>query len=479
MNRAAPVMAAAERLSRGDDDMNDPTAPGNSAASRDIAYLLHPYTNLRRHESDGPLVITAGKGVYVYDEAGKEYLEGMAGLWSASLGFGEARLADAALRQMRKLPFYHAFAHKSHDAAIDLAERLIGMMPVKMSKVFFNNSGSEANDTAVKFVWYYNNALGRPRKKKIIARIKGYHGVTVASASLTGLPNNHLDFDLPIANVRHADCPHYYRLGKPGESEEDFATRMAESLEALIQREGPDTVAAFIAEPIQGAGGVILPPKTYFEKIQPILKRYDILLIADEVICGFARTGNMFGCETYGIRPDIITVAKALSASYLPISATLISEELYDAFKRESDKIGVFAHGYTYSGHPVCAAVALETLKIYEERDILSHVRKMAPLFQDGLRNFAKHPLVGEVRGIGLVAGIELVADKAAKTPFDPKRGVGPLLAARAQEHGLIVRALADNIALCPPLIITAEEIATLLARFGKALDETAERIAA
>ena len=448
-------------------------ARGNSAASRDIATVLHPYTHLRKHESDGPLVITGGKGVYVQDEAGKSYIEGLAGLWCTSLGFGEERLVDAAAAQMRKLPYYHVFAHKSHDVGIDLAERLLAMMPVKMSKVFFNNSGSEANDTAVKMVWYYNNALGRHRKKKIIARIKGYHGVTVAAASLTGLPNNHLDFDLPIANIRHADCPHFYRYGKTGESEEAFATRMAESLEAQIQREGPDTVAAFIAEPIMGAGGVIVPPKTYFAKIQAVLKKYDVLMIADEVICGFGRTGKMFGSETFGIKPDIMTMAKALSSAYLPISATIISEALYQAFLSQSDKIGTFAHGYTYSGHPVCAAVALETLKIYEERNILEHVRKVAPRFQDGLRRFESHPLIGEVRGIGLIAGIELVQDKASKQSFDPKAGIGAHLAQRAQEHGLIIRAMGDNIGVCPPLIISDSEIDELLARLGKALDDT------
>src|SRR5215469_1654120 len=447
---------------------------GNSAASRDIAFQLHPYTNLKKHESEGPLVITEGKGVYVYDESGKEYLEGLAGLWCAALGFGEERLVDAATRQLKKLPYYHVFNHKSHDASVELAERLIALMPVKMSKVFFNNSGSEANDTAVKMVWYYNNARGRPRKKKIIARMRGYHGVTIASASLTGLPANHRDFDLPIANVRHADCPHHYRYAKARESEEDFATRLAESLDAQILREDPDTVAAFIAEPVMGAGGVIVPPRTYFEKIQQVLKKHDVLLIADEVICGFGRTGNMFGTETFGLKPDIITMAKALSSAYLPISATVVNEELYQAFVAQSEKIGTFAHGYTYSAHPVCCAVAVETLKIYEERNILAHVRRVTPRFQEGVRRFAGHPLVGEVRGVGLLAGIELVKDKATKTPFDLKMGVGPTMAARAQENGLICRALMDSMALCPPLVITEKEIDEMLRRFGKALDETA-----
>ena len=445
---------------------------GNSAASRDIAFQLHPYTNLKTHEANGPVVITQGKGIYVTDDQGKTYIEGVAGLWCVALGFGEERLAEAAARQITTLSYYHQFNHKAHDTAIELAERLIGMMPVKMSKVFFNNSGSEANDTAVKLVWYYNNARGLHRKKKIIARMKAYHGVTMAAASLSGLPANHRDFDLPIAQIRYADCPHHYRFAKPGESEEQFATRLAESLEAQILREDPDTVAAFIAEPVMGAGGVIVPPRTYYEKIQPILKKYDVLLIADEVICGFGRTGRMFGMETFGLQPDIVTLAKALSSGYLPISATLISEEIYQALLRQSDKLGVFAHGFTYSGHPVCCAVALETLKIYEERDILGHVRRVAPRFQYGLRRFNDHPLVGEVRGLGLVAGIELVNDKTTKLAFEPALGIGAQFAKYAEEHGLIVRVLGDTIALCPPLIITEPEIDELLLRFGRALGD-------
>ena len=445
----------------------------NSAAARDIAYHLHPYTDLVKHEAEGPLIITGGKGIHVVDESGKSYIEGLAGLWCASLGFGEERLVQAAAAQMRKLPYYHSFAHKTPSVVIDLAERLIKMAPVPMSHAFFANSGSEANDTVVKMVWYYNNALGRPGKKKIISRLKGYHGVTVASASLTGLPNNHRDFDLPIANILHTDCPHHYRFGQPGESEEDFASRLAASLEKLIRDQGSDTIAAFIAEPVQGAGGVIVPPRTYFEKIQPILKKYDILFIADEVICGFGRTGNMFGTETFRLQPDIITVAKALSAAYLPISAVLINQKLYEAIRDNSGRIGTFGHGYTYSGHPVSAAVALETLNIYEERDIVAHVRRVAPDLQRGLRQFAGHPLVGEVRGVGLVAAVELVRDKATRASFDPKLGVGPYLVRRAQEHGLLVRPLVDSIAFCPPLIITEEQISDLTTRFGRALDDT------
>ena len=444
-----------------------------NAARGDIASVVHPYTNLKVHQTQGPLVMTEGDGVFVRDEQGKTYLEGLAGLWCVSLGFSERRLAEAAYRQMLKLPFYHTFAHKATDIGIELAKKLLSIAPVPMSKVFFVNSGSEANDTVVKLVWYYNNALGRPRKKKIISRTKAYHGVTVASASLTGLPNNHRDFDLPIQNILHVDCPHFYRFGLPGETEEAFASRMAESLEQRILTEGADTVAAFIAEPVMGAGGVLLPPATYWEKIQAVLRKYDVLLIADEVICAFGRTGEMWGSTTYGLDPDMITCAKALSSGYLPIGAVMLSEAIYQALVKQSEKIGVFSHGFTYSGHPVASAVALETLRIYEQDDMLSHVRRVAPRMQAALRKFADHPLVGEVRGIGLIGAVELVADKSTRKSFDPAEAVGPFLIKRAHHYGLILRALGDSIAFCPPLIISEVEIDLMFERFALALADT------
>ena len=445
-----------------------------SLAERDVAALAHPYTNLAAHQRTGPLVITRGEGVRVFDEEGRAYIEGLAGLWCTALGFSEPRLVEAAARAMRRLPFYHSFGGKAPAPTIELADRLIALAPVPMSKVLFSNSGSEANDTAIKLVWYYNNALGRSEKKKIIARKRGYHGVTVATASLTGLPANHRDFDLPLDRILHADCPHWWRFADDGESEEDFATRLAENLERLIIREGPDTIAAMFAEPVMGAGGVIVPPASYFAKIQPILKRYDILLIADEVICGFGRTGSRWGSETFGIRPDMLTCAKALSSGYLPISALLVSEPIWQAMLAESEKIGVFGHGFTYSGHPVAAEVALETLAIYEERDILGHVRRVAPVLQDGLRALADHPLVGEARGIGLIGALELAADKRTKEPFAPARGVGAYVSRRAEAHGLITRVIAgDIVAFSPPLIIEPDDIREMLARIARALDDT------
>ncbi|OUS13699.1 aspartate aminotransferase family protein [Rhodospirillales bacterium 47_12_T64] len=451
------------------------SAKPNSIASRDVAYCLHPYTNARAHEEKGPLVISHGKGIEVFDDQGNAYIEAMAGLWSTSLGFGEERLVEAANKQMKELPYYHSFTHKTPIPPVELSEKLLALAPVPMSKVFFANSGSEANDTVVKLVWYYNNAVGRPEKKKIISRVKGYHGVTVASASMTGLPANHTDFDLPIANILHTSCPHYWRFGKEGESEEDFSTRMASDLEEMILAEGPDTIAAFIGEPVMGAGGVIIPPATYWEKIQVVLKKYDVLLIADEVICGFGRTGNAFGSETYDMKPDIISVAKALSSSYLPISAVMISDELYQGIADNSAKIGVLGHGYTYSGHPVCAAVALETLKIYEERDLFAQAADVGEHLQAGLAQFKDHPLVGEVRGVGLIAAVELVQNKDTKASFDPAGKVGTYLNERAIEQGLIIRNMGDAIAFCPPLIITHDEIDQVIARFGVALDQTLE----
>jgi 4-aminobutyrate--pyruvate transaminase len=445
----------------------------NSIEARDVAHVLHPYTNAVIHEKEGPLVISHGDGIYVIDNDGNRYIEGLGGLFCASLGFSEQRLVDAAIRQMQKLPFYHSFGGKSHETAIELAERLIALAPVPMSKVFFASSGSEANDTAVKLVWYYHNAIGKPAKKKIISRIRAYHGVTVASASLTGLPNNHRAFDLPIAGILHTDCPHFYRYANPGETEEEFATRCADSLEQLILREGPDTVGAFFAEPLMASGGCIVPPPTYYEKIQAVLRKYDILLIADEVICGFGRTGNMFGCESFGIEPDMISMAKQLSAAYQPISALMINEKVYRAIASESGAIGTFGHGFTYGGHPVATAVAVETLKIYEERDIVGHVRSIAPAFQAGMRELGKHPLVGEARGMGLIATLEIVRDKATKEAFDPSLGVAAYAGKRAQAHGVITRALGDTVNLCPPMIITAAQIEDMLARIKLSLDDT------
>lgn len=461
-----------------------PTLPAgtpapNSTAARDVAYHLHGFTDLKGHRDNGPLVICRGEGVRVFDEDGRAYIEGMAGLWYAALGFSEPRLAEAARRQMERLPTYHTFSGRVPDVVAELAERLIGLAPPPLSKAFFCNSGSEANDTAIKLIWQVNNLRDRPEKKKIIARRGGYHGVTIAAGSLTGLPFVHGGFDLPIPGFLHTTRPSHYLDGRPDESEEAFASRCAEDLERLIVAEGPDTVAAFFAEPVIGAGGVIVPPATYFAKIQAVLRRHDVLLVADEVICGFGRTGSLWGCQTFGITPDILTTAKALSSGYAPIAAVLISQALYETLLGTSERFGMFGHGFTYGGHPLSAAVALETLKIYEERDLVGHVRAVAPHFQRGLRRFANHPLVGEVRGVGLVGAVQLVRDKAARALFEPKQRVGLYLVGRAQAYGLIIRSMADAIAFSPPLIISEEEINEMLDAFGRALQDTEKWVAA
>jgi len=451
-----------------------PTRALSAAARSDIAHHLHPYTQPRLLEREGPLVITRGDGVYVIDEHGNRYLEGMAGLWCASLGFSEPRLAAAAERQLRVLPYYHAFSGRAPGPVAELAEKLIRWAPVPMARVLFANSGSEGNDTAFKLVRYYHNAIGRPRKKKVISRHKAYHGVTMAAASLTGLPAAHTNFDLPLPGVLHVSAPHHYGLALPGESEAAFVERLVQELEATLLREDPDTIAAFIAEPVQGAGGVIIPPPDYWPRVQALLRRHEILLIADEVITGFGRLGKAFGTQVYGLQPDLITVAKMLTSAYVPMSALYLSDRVYQAVADASAEVGTFGHGYTYSGHPVACAVALETLRIYEDDDVIGHVQRVAPRLQHGLQRLSAHPLVGQARGLGLIGALELAADPGTRKPFDPARGVGAQVVRRAQAHGLIVRALGgDVIAFAPPLVITEAEIDELLAKVTLALDET------
>jgi 4-aminobutyrate--pyruvate transaminase len=441
---------------------------------RDLTALFHPFTNLAQLAQTGPLILERGQGVRVYDAKGKDYIEAMSGLWSTALGWGEAELADVAAEQMRKLSYGHLYAGKSHEPAAALAEVLKELSPFPVGKVFYAASGSEANDSQIKFAWYAANARGQTRKKKIIARDKAYHGSTIASGSLTGLLPVHKSFDLPLDFARHADCPHYYRGAQPGESERDFSDRMAANLDALIQREGPETVAAMIVEPVMGAGGAILPPEGYFDAIGKVLDKYALPLIDDEVITGFGRTGEWFGCAKYGFEPESMSLAKALSSAYLPISAVLLSPEMTEIIDAESRKLGTLGHGFTYGGHPVAAAVALKTIEIYKRRDIVGHVRHVEPLFLKHLAALEAHPLVGEAKGVGLIAGVELVADKASKQAFDPARGVVAMLGRLAEAEGLIVRPLpGERFALCPPLVINEAEIDELFARLNKALDAT------
>jgi 4-aminobutyrate---pyruvate transaminase len=448
--------------------------PLSNFANRDVEALLHPTTNLAAHRTQGPLVIERGEGVHVYDSNGKRYIEGLAGLWCTGLGYGNAELIETAREQMARLSFSHLFGGRSHEPAIALAEKIKAIAPCPTSKVFFTNSGSEANDTQIKLAWYFNNARGQPKRKKLISRNRAYHGTTVATASLSGLAVFHADFDLPMARVLHTDCPHYGKYAEAGESEEDYASRLVRSLEEMIEREGPETIAAFIAEPVMGAGGVLIPPRTYFEKVQAVLARHGIAFIADEVICGFGRTGNWWGSQTYGIAPDTVTMAKAVTSAYVPLGAITVSEEMYGALVEASGKHGVLAHGFTYSGHPLACAVALKTIEIYERIDIVAHVQRVAPIFQLRLKALADHPLVGEARGVGLIGALELMRDKRTKQGFEPKLGVGAKATRFAEEEGLICRAVGgDSVALCPPLIIDGAEINAMFDALGRALDKT------
>jgi 4-aminobutyrate--pyruvate transaminase len=448
--------------------------PLSNFAARDVEALLHPTTNLLAHRTTGPLVLERAEGIYVWDSSGKRYIEGLAGLWCTGLGYGNAELVETAREQMSRLSFTHLFGGRSHEPAIALAEKIKALSPAPTSKVFFTNSGSEANDTQIKIAWYYNNAIGQPKRKKIISRHRGYHGTTIATASLSGLAVFHADFDLPMARVLHTDFPHYWKNAEAGESEQDYASRLARNLEELIEREGPETIAAFIAEPVMGAGGVLIPPATYFDKVQAVLARHDIAFIADEVICGFARTGNWWGSETFGIKPSTITMAKAITSAYVPMGALTVPQEVYDALVEASGRHGIFAHGFTYSGHPLACAVALKTIEIYERIKIVEHVRRVAPVFQLRLKALADHPLVGEARGVGLIGGLELVKDKRARQSFEPKLGVGAKAARFAEEEGVLSRAVGgDNLALCPPLVIDGAEINAMFDGIARALDKT------
>lgn len=438
--------------------------------------IIHPTSNLKTVEDEGTFLLTGGKGIYVYDKQGKAYIEGLSGLWCTALGYGNEELVEAAASQLRTFSFGHLFGGKSHEPGIQLAEKIAAMVPIDDARVFFGNSGSDANDTHIKMLRYYYNAIGKPEKRKIISRDRAYHGVTVAAASLTGLAPMHTHFDLPIEalGILHTDCPHFYRNGLPDEDEEQFATRMASNLEELIQREGPETIGAFIAEPVSGAGGVVVPPKTYFEKIQKVLDAYDILFIDDEVICGFGRTGDVFGADTFGMKPQMMTLAKALSSGYLPISAAVLPGFMHDAMIEPSARVGVFGHGYTYSGHPVSAAVALKVLEIYQRDHFFERAARVGAYLQKRLRAFETHPLVGEVRGVGLIAAVEMVADKATRQTFEDGR-LGAYCGQRCQDHGLIIRPLGNTMAFCPPLIITESQVDDVIQRFSASLDETLE----
>jgi 4-aminobutyrate--pyruvate transaminase len=444
----------------------------NSLAARDIAHLVHPQTNLKLHRDVGPVVVDRGSGVWMVDEDGNRLLDAMSGLWCAALGYAPERLARVAYEQMQTLAYGHLYRHRSHEPAIALAEKLLSIASAGMSKVHFQNSGSEANDVAVKLVWYYHNAIGKPEKRKIISRVGAYHGSSVATVSLTGKPDMHAGFNLPLDGFLHTEEPYFYRDAEDGESEEAYAHRLAASLDALIERKGPETVAAFFAEPVLGSSGAIPPPKTYFEKVQSVLKKHDVLFVADEVITGFGRTGNMWGSETYDLAPDIVTCAKALSAAALPISALMMSDKVYEAMVAQSEKLGNYAHGHTYAGHPVCAAVALETLNIYEEMGVPDHTRRLGNALEDALSPVRDHPLVGAIDVIGFMAGIEIASDKMQGRPFPAEMKVPGRVEEAARRNGLIIKSIGSRIALAPAYVVTDEEISEIAKRLMKALDD-------
>ena len=437
----------------------------------DRRHHLHPFTDHAALAEHGVRVITRAEGVYLWDSEGNRLLDGMAGLWAVNLGYGRAELAQAGYRQLQELPYYNTFFQTTHPPAVALAEALSRVTPAGLSHAFFANSGSEANDTIVKMVRYYWNLCGRPEKKIIISREHAYHGVTLAAASLSGISTMHPQADLPLPLFEHVGAPYWYDHG--GETSPDqFGLEAARALERKIEELGADRVAAFIGEPIQGAGGVIVPPESYWPEIQRICRAHDVLVIADEVICGFGRTGRWFGCDTFGIAPDFMTLAKGLSSGYLPISAVMIADRVAETLIGAHQE---FSHGFTYSGHPVAAAVALENIRILEEERIVERVAEStAPYFQARLREFAAHPLVGEVRGVGLIAAIELVEDKARRKHFDAKREVGVRCRDHSVANGLIMRAVRDIMVLAPPLVISRGEIDELIERAGRALDLTA-----
>ncbi|RWQ44851.1 aminotransferase [Mesorhizobium sp.] len=447
----------------------------NESRVLDMARHFHSQTDPRLHEDHGPLTIMAGEGATIIDDAGNRYIEGMSGLWCASLGFNDSRLADAADRQMRKLAVYHTFNHRSNEPAVELVEQLAALAPFDDARVFLVGSGSEANDTMVKLAWYYQAARGRPDKRKIISRFGAFHGSTIMGAALSGLPHMHKSFNLPPLPVIFAARPFQYLDGLPAEAERDYATRLAQELECLILAEGPETIAAMIAEPVMGAGGVLVPPEDYFPKIQAVLRKYDILMLSDEVVCGFGRTGNWFGSQTFGMEPDMLSIAKGLSSGHLPIGGVIISDKIYQCVADEAHKVGVFGHGFTYSGHPVTAAVAAEAIRIYREIDIVSQARRLGDYLHRALAEvLGDHPIVGEVRGKGFIAGIQIVEDRAARRAFEPDRRIGADVERRCREHGVMIRNMGDVLAICPPYIITKREIDALVGGIRSALDGAA-----
>nr|WP_314876400.1 aspartate aminotransferase family protein [uncultured Pseudomonas sp.] len=446
--------------------------------------VLHPFTQLSDFASGkagDPTIIETAKGIRIQDADGREYIDGFAGLYCVNIGYGRTEVAEAISKQAHRLAYYHSYAAHTTDQLAILSDRLVKMAPGKMSKVFYGMSGSDANETNAKLVWYYNNLRGQPKKKKIISRERGYHGCSVISGSMTGMSFYHDHMDLPVAGILHTGVPHYYWGAEPGESELAFSQRRAEELEAMILREGPETVGAFIAEPVLGTGGITPPPEGYWAAIQAVLKKYDVLLIADEVITGFGRTGSMFGCFKYDIEPDLITVAKGLTSAYVPLSASIVGEKVYKVLEEGAGRVGAFSHGYTYSGHPIGVATANAVLDIVERENLPQRSAEIGGYFQQQLKaTFEDLPIVGEVRGVGFMAALEFVADRERKERFDPNLKIGARISKAARDRGLIARAMphGDILGFAPPLVTTKDEVDEIVAIANSAVRQVLDELA-
>ncbi len=438
----------------------------------DNAHHLHPFSVHHELRQQNPRVITKGKGVYLWDSEGNRIIDGMAGLWCTQIGFGVEELADIASDAIKSLSYYNTFFQTTTPAVADLSALIAEKTPADLNQLFFASSGSEANDSAIKFIWYYWNLKGKPRKKAIISRERAYHGTTIGAASLTGLPFMHDIFDLPLPNIHHiGPTPHYYEYGNENESEADFAARCAKSLEDKILELGPENVAAFIGEPVMGAGGLMIPPEGYWQQIEAICRKYNVLLWSDEVICGFGRTGSWFGCQTYGFMPDIMTMAKGMSSGYVPISAVALNDEIANTIVQSNDEM---AHGFTYSGHPVACSVALRNIQLLEEMELVgARGDKTSACFQAGLASLESHPLVGQTRGVGMLGALELVKDKDSKKRFEPDGHAGATCRHFCFSSGVIMRAVGDTMFLSPPLVITENELDEMFSLIRKSLDKT------
>ncbi|GGF77456.1 putative aminotransferase y4uB [Paracoccus acridae] len=453
-------------------------------ADMDRRSVLHPFTQLKDFatgKTGDPTIVTGGKGIRIQDAKGNQLIDAFAGLYCVNIGYGRDEVAEAISRQAYQLAYYHSYAAHTTEELARLSDRLVRMAPGKMSKVFYGMSGSDANETQAKLVWYYNNLRGKPGKKKIISRERGYHGCSVMSGSMTGMSFYHDHMDLPMGLIKHTGAPHHYWGAEPGETELQFSARRAQELEDLILREGPDTVGAFIGEPVLGTGGITPPPEGYWAAIQAVLRKHDVLLIADEVVTGFGRTGAMFGSIQYGMEPDLITVAKGLTSAYVPLSAAIVGEKVYQVMEEAADRIGSFSHGYTYSGHPIGAACANAVLDIVEREDLPGNARITGEYFQAELRKaFAQMPIVGEVRGVGLMGAVEFVADREKKTRFDAGLKVGARISAAARARGLIARAMphGDILGFAPPLVVTREEVDQIVGLAAEAAREVMDELA-